>query len=106
MPLCIASPSDAVLPSLQRCCFSTSQAFANLAARQLPAVSDSLAGAEQLHALQDVMMPDVDGLELLKHVRGESSYAHIPVVSECTSLSHNVRFATYGPFLHGFVCCI
>jgi len=31
--------------------------------------------------LQDVMMPDVDGVELLRHVRGDDSLNTMPVVS-------------------------
>lgn len=30
---------------------------------------------------QDVMMPDVDGVELLRHVRAEPSLRDVPVVS-------------------------
>jgi len=30
---------------------------------------------------QDVMMPDVDGIELLRHLRGNESFAAVPVVS-------------------------
>ena len=27
-------------------------------------------------------MPDVDGIELLRHIRSDAAYKHVPVVSE------------------------
>ena len=35
----------------------------------------------RVSVLQDVMMPDVDGIELLRHLRGNESFAAVPVVS-------------------------
>ncbi len=34
--------------------------------------------------LQDVMMPDVDGIQLLRHVRQDDSLGSVPVVSKCS----------------------
>ena len=31
---------------------------------------------------QDVMMPDVDGIELLRFLRGNDAFAAVPVISE------------------------
>ena len=31
--------------------------------------------------MQDVMMPDVDGVELLRHVRADAGLRDVPVVS-------------------------
>ncbi len=38
--------------------------------------------------VQDVMMPDVDGVELLRHVRGDDSLNSMPVVSAQPLCTH------------------
>lgn len=39
--------------------------------------------------LQDLMMPEVDGLDILRYVRGNTLLEDLPVISEC-------RVAAYG----------
>jgi CheY-like chemotaxis protein len=54
----------------------------------------TLSTFDQLHVpvvvcccLQDVMMPDVDGLDILRYVRSNAQLADLPVISECQQCS-------------------
>ena len=45
-------------------------------------------------------MPDVDGIELLRHIRSDAAYKHVPVVSESLPdplLCLRIAMETEGP---------
>ncbi|EIE20369.1 CheY-like protein, partial [Coccomyxa subellipsoidea C-169] len=47
--------------------------------------------------LTDVMMPDVDGIELLRHVRGDEAWSNLPVIM----MSANERTETVFECIRG-----